>query len=821
MNPSHEVSFPGSCYAGWVPVLGLVLGFLLWDTRSRDQHVQLITQSYGVTVAAPATDAGSITGYASGRRSLILPDRSLDGYHWIMQAESMIAEGQWRVRHVDYDGVPQGRDVHWAAPFHWWLIGLAWIERLWSGQPWGIAIEHAAIWSGPVMLALLLIGVSPMLATRFGPASAALFCIGSVAAWPFYVDFLAGYPDHHGLVNACALLAVLGALRAAGDCGTQPAGHAGARRWAVASAVAGGLGLWLSAATLIPVLIALGLGGAAACWVARGETRVYAWLNHPRLFRVWGATGASVSLAAYLVEYFPGQMGLRLEVNHPLYALAWAAGGEVLCRWASILGARPTDARGRDGWVGAIALLLAAVAPLTLWMTRRDSFVVADSFLWRLHRDYISEFQGLPDYLARGGYGWSALAPCFPVLVLLPGIWLANRPGTARASRALLLQALFPALCILPLAWSQVRWWSLESALLIPVLAAIFQTLHREPVGRRWSVGAMVAVCVLLYLPGAILAVGQAAAGTELTTEDIRTLAERDAAHWLRLRAGRGKVMVAGSPTTTTSFIFHGGLQGVGTLYWENIVGLKTAAELYAAHSDAGARAVVQRCGITHIVVISWDGFEGVYTRLARGLAGTEPIPGDAFIFRLLTAPVPPGWLRLIPFRLPPHPALVGQEIRIYEVTPDQSPAETLVNTTGYLLEMGTMDAAGKMAPWLAAQGDDLASVAMLAEIASRQGDKTAFTATLDRMIRLLPQANTLPFEYHVQVVALLASARRFDLAGSELQPCLNKMTEENLRRLSPDTLAHLLALTTASGVGWPDHRLRQLATELLPPALR
>ena len=146
----------------------------------------------------------------------------------------MIAAGDWRVRWVDYDNAPAGREVHWAAPFHWWLAGLAWLDHWVSGRPIGVSVERAAVYSGPVMFALLLLGLAPFLRRRFSAVVATLFMLGSVAVFTFYMDFAAGYADHHGLANICGLLTVL--FLVTGTIGEPAAG----RKWFIASGLAGG-----------------------------------------------------------------------------------------------------------------------------------------------------------------------------------------------------------------------------------------------------------------------------------------------------------------------------------------------------------------------------------------------------------------------------------------------------------------------------------------------------------------------------------------------------------------------------------------------------
>ena len=82
---------------------------------------------------APAHAADSSTGYADGRRSQIL--QSTDGYHWVMQTQQMIATGDWRLRRVNYDNSPDGREVHWCSPLHWWLALVAWADHAATGRP--------------------------------------------------------------------------------------------------------------------------------------------------------------------------------------------------------------------------------------------------------------------------------------------------------------------------------------------------------------------------------------------------------------------------------------------------------------------------------------------------------------------------------------------------------------------------------------------------------------------------------------------------------------------------------------------------------------
>lgn len=796
----------------WVAlaVMAAVSGFVLWDATVRARHVLAVTASYGVTVDNPATVPASPTGYADGRRSLVMPLGAADTAHWIMQTQAMIAAGEWRLRRVDYDNAPDGREVHWAAPFHWWLAGLAWIDHGLSGRPLGQSVERAVIYSGPVMLGLLLAGLVPCLWRRFSVLAAVLGALGLVAVYPFYLDFAAGYADHHGLVNSCGLLTVL--FLAAG---TREETAAGARRWFVRSGLAGGTGLWISAATQAPVLVGVGLGALAAGWFARGATARPAWLNEPGLFRTWGLVGGGVSLAAWLLEYFPHHPGLRLEVNHPLYAAAWVGGGEVLRVALLALRDGPRGLSGRDRAAGVVGVVLVALLPVVIVLSAAKSFLVADPFLWRLHSQYIAEFQGLGRILRRG-FNWVLAALWLPMLLLGPALWRVRRRSVSPAERAALAFVLVPALLAWLMGWGQVRWLGLAFALTVPVVAVYFRA--DETVRTRNLFLGWLAAGLLLFGPGLVKAVSRTLAAPEFTTEDIRSLAERDVAHWLRLRGGGDRVVVAATPSVTNKLIYHGGVTGVGTLYWENLAGLKHAAELFAAPTPGAAREIAGRLGVTHIVFLSWGAFEGTLVRLQRGLPEAAPLPADTFVAQLFGAPVPPAWLRAVPFKLPGHPALAGEQVRIWAITPEQTPAAAAARAANYHLELGQLDQAEELAATLVRFEDQLAPMVMLAAIASRDNDREGFAAVFERVLANLPQAPALALDEHIHLVVVLTVGRRPDLAQAQLRSAMTKLDERTLRQLSLGTLTDLLALSDGLKVALPSTGLERLAASLLPP---
>jgi hypothetical protein len=287
------------------------------------------------------------------------------------------------------------------------------------------------------------------------------------------------------------------------------------------------------------------------------------------------------------------------------------------------------------GFAAVVLPLLAVV------LASAQTFRVADPFLWRIHSVHISEFQSLGGLLAKGS-NWDTLAVCLPALLLVPPLWFAIRKTAAPPARAALALSLAPAVVALAMGAGQVRWLSLAFALSVPAVAVFLRDVERAAIRSRITLLAWSVAGALVLAPGAVKALQRTLSADEFTTEEMRSLAVRDVAHWLRLRAGNDRVTIAAAPTSTTSLIYFGNFSGVGTLYWENAAGLRSAAALFAAQSSEEARAIAERLGVTHIVFFSWEPFETTLARLHLGLPEDAPLPADTFATRLWSSPVPP-----------------------------------------------------------------------------------------------------------------------------------------------------------------------------------
>nr|MDI1247655.1 hypothetical protein [Lacunisphaera sp.] len=773
---------------------------------------------------APALSAASSTGYEGGRRNLIL--ESTDGYHWVMQTQQLIATGDWRLRRIDYDNAPDGREVHWCSPLHWWLAGVAWADHIVTGRPWLMSVEFAARYASPLLLGLFLLAVVPWAARRFGPGPAALLAVGLVAVAPFRAEFGAGSYDHHGVAAGCALLTVL--LLLAGW--IAPADRA--RSAFIASGLAGAAGLWVNAATMIPVLagLGLGLGGALAGWIARREP---AASPDPRLWRAWGLAGGAASLLFYLVEYFPSHLGWRLEVNHPLYALAWAGAGDWLARLAGRAQGQPVAGPSRDR-LAALASLVALAAPLLLiLLVPARTFVVADKFLWTLHVDYISEFAPL---LSRfQGESPARIAEILLIqITVLPLIGLAAlgllwRGKLAARYQALLALSLLPAVVASLLAWSQVRWVHLADALWLGVLVAM-ALVTTGPGNFSWSRGRRVAAglfLALVLLPYPLRALRDGLLHQPgLSRENVRQFVMRDLAFWLQRRAGADRVVVLSGPTATTELVYHGGFQGVGTLYWENLAGLRALVDIYGAATPERALELLRARGVTHLVILPWGPFAEESARLARGLRAGAPVPAGSFAVDLLgSGRGLPDWVRPLPYQLPEAEQFKHQFALVLEIDPAQSAAEAAVRRAQFLTALGDPAAGQELVQQvLRAEPGHVTALVALAQFQRAARQRAAHHTTAGHLLAALTADPTLEFGDRIALALELAAAGANDAARRQLGLAWASARERDVRRLPPESLPLLLRATRDLAVPAPP-ALTGLAETLwagdAPPSLR
>ncbi len=702
---------PKSKRFGLFIVLGAILfsAAMIWiDSRQRYGVIE-VTINDGLGPLLPTVDPASPTGFEGGMRRLILPSVGADGYQWLMHSQRLVSEGGWRIRHTDTDNAPQGREIHWSHGFIWWLMLNGKIHSLFTGLPLAASMEAVTPFANTFFLLPILL-ILPLLVYRsFGTVAGVVMALGFFAIYLLYELFVVGYPDHHGLAAVaamcCSLFLLLGGagwVTTKSETGVSGpfVGRVLARRWFIASGLAGAFGLWISAATIVPVLAGVGLG-ALAGWFLKtsSDGKPARTILDPSLWRVWGIAGALGSLFFYALEYFPNHLGMRLEVNHPLYALAWFCAGDLMARFGKwrVTGVPPW-ASSHQLALTILAVLGMLVLPALIKLDPARFFQVSDPFLWALHKDYIHEFKHVMARLEDLDLQGSLIILNLIPFIAIVAVRLLFIKTLDRTWKALLLLGLGPALVLTLLGVIQVRWLGIADALWLAALAATWggisaaQALHKFQI---WEKGIMIALMALVFLPHpvttAIFHVETSGKKPNIGAGSAFMILVRDTAQTLRRMNGDKPMRVLSGPTTSTWLSFFGGMQSVGTLYWENNEGLKAAADMYAAQTEKEALDLLKSRGITHVVIFSIDEFSAPYIRLARGLpAGSEP--KDAFADAVLYGHAFPRWVTPIHYAM--HDQFKNEWVAILEVKPDQTEAEARLGIGRFLASRGEMQGA-------------------------------------------------------------------------------------------------------------------------------
>jgi len=605
------------------------------------------------------------------------PAFATDAHMWVRHALELLEGDSLRLRHTDADNALEGREVHWNSAWAWTIAGAGKLYQAVNGGPIAAAVEKSTLWLGPATLLLLVVLMSTWTARRAGLLAGLYIAAAMVLHERLREGFLPSYCDHHGLLTVSVLGIVLGAAMMgagwwrAGEAaapGLVPPSREAVRSGAILSAASGALGMWVSAASVIPAIAFTGIAGLATTMIlgraaiARGESfDAGAWM-------LWGRIGAAGSFAFYLLEYFPQHLGWRLEVNHPLYAAAWWGGGELVARLGErwLRPANERWARPRELAWPAVAI---ALAPLAIAIFGARVMSLADPFMARLHGDFIGEFWPLWRRLPELDAGMVFRVVVVDALPLAGAI--ATLAALRRASPMALLSTALIGAALLAMAWWQVRWDLNASAgevVLAMVLLACWTA--RRSAAARWALaGAFAAV---LYLPGGIMNYTSAAhsvAARRVNLRDAEVVLTRDIAAAIRASQPAGGIVLLSSPDTSVTAGYYGRFKTLGTLYWENAAGLEAAASIWSAPNDEQAARLLRAHGVTHIALVRGEEFIAQYYALMHPGATARDFEAS-FGRRVLAGTSLPAWLREIPYSLPPDMASMGFKVVLYKVEP-------------------------------------------------------------------------------------------------------------------------------------------------------
>lgn len=668
----------------------LGISFFLWaDWKVVAEYLRL---SREVRTSEMAPGSAPIAPGARERQT-ILQHSAVDALWWLIYTEDAVREGKLRIRETKLDHYPQGREVHWSSGPIWFLAALAHVRSWSTGRSPVDEVQEAGIAFGPISLVVCLALLGALVARRYGSSLGALYALFFAASYTIYQGFRAGDVDHHGFISAAVAAHLICLL--AGGLGFKKQGDPlekmalrsarAARAWFIAAGVAGAISLWISAASTIPLLAVIGLSAALATFFACRSHLPSS--TAPALWRVWGVSGAAATLFFYLLEYFPSHLGWRLEVVHPLFAFAWLGGAELLFRLCRKLSGGEFLKHTPRDVATAVAALLAVAAPLAVVaFYTKHVFWAGDPLLVKLWAQHVTEI--MPIHALLMAYGSPMALVYYAGLPVLCVFYSATLLGVFQVHaiwRGILSFLLGVALLLQAQTLVQARWSVLSGPAWTVLLLAIFvicsarQTIRPIPHSLKVAAALLLALVLAAFPINPIIGIFASGEGAKQLPKEIApTILSRDIAHRLLQADPKRLPVVLSDPTTSTTLSYFANIPTFGTLYWENLEGLRHAARLFGRRTESEAQAQLQAAGVTHLVLPSWDNLSSP-ARYAALLPENEAQPGQPFLQQVLDGAAEPVWLRPISYPIPTAFGLEGQWVRIYELRPQQTTVDALL----------------------------------------------------------------------------------------------------------------------------------------------
>jgi hypothetical protein len=807
-----------------VPLLAIVLTAAAVAVRVK--RIEYVSSLNGGPAPASSGAVQAQVGSGDWQPRLIIPGHHNESFEWLDQVRQMTERRQWRVRFIDYENAQGGREVFAACPYRWWLWTAAWFDHVVTGWPMGRSLEWAALYADPILMLVFGAATVAFVALRHGALAASLVSVALAALFPFAAEFAPGTPDDVGLSLALAVWSVLPLL--AGAVASVSAGsHRRSRNWFIAGGVVGGIGMWVSPQRQLPILIGIGLGALLAAWIARGRDSgrggpadVPARLP----WRPWALAGGATCLAAFLLEFFPSDMGgWELRAVHPVFGLTWVGGGELL----SLLGARIAGDGGRKGGLrkaGAWVLATAAVSslPAAVWIGHNRGLITVE--LPSMQVSLLpgsAEAANLWSWLLQNGFTYAVWATVLPLLILIPAIAiLALGKLTTLGTRVPLALAIGPALVSIPFACRGINGWNGVDAALIAVLLATAAALKGvyKPLLKKVLIYSLAGTTLLACSFG-ISQIWPAAAldiRDGLTKAEVVELIERDLAYWLAKHVGSAGGVALAPPNVTTALYYYGNIRGLATFDWENRNGLQAAVRITSATTPEEAQELIGIHGVTHIIIPGWDPYMSAYAKI-----GGSQVEGS-FLDRLYRWTLP-NWLKPVVYLTPNVGGFEGQSVEIFEVVEEQDDAVALSRTAIYLADSNQLDLAAKAGEALRRFPSDLGALVARAQVETACGEGDKIPGTIELLLRRISGGadRDLPWDQRIGLAVVLTQAHHADLALPRLRQCIAELDDEKLRSLSTPLLYRFHVLRRAFKLDIPDPKLRALSHDLLPPDLR
>jgi hypothetical protein len=373
---------------------------------------------------------------------------------------------------------------------------------------------------------------------------------------------------------------------------------------------------------------------------------------------------------------------MRLEVNHPLYALAWLGGGWII---ATVCGWLVAERGTPFPWLKLpLPLAACAVLPAVILIGGPAVYIPGDEFMAGLWKN-IAELLPLMTRIQMGAISWKVAFGYFPAFVVL-AVVMAFFRRVDGASKAVLVFLCIPIAMITAMQFYQVRWGMLNGPLYIAlaglVVPQLWRLVPRSP-GPR-AVGAL-ALCGAVYLFSADTVRGMvlpfwkqysSKQNIEVGSGQLLALLHRDMAKRFLENANGRPITMLSSPNSSCLLSTFGGFKTIGTLYWENVDGLKSAARALNAQSPEEALELLKKHGVTHVSLMTWENFIEPYFKIIY----PNPVPGksieNSWGQRALFMKEFPRWARPIPYPKNFLTNALKQDVVMLEVVPEQTPEE-------------------------------------------------------------------------------------------------------------------------------------------------
>ncbi len=800
----------------WILAIAGALFVACWNHTARISHATYVSNLAGGDTLT--VDADSPTGYESGFRKLVVPERNAGSFQWIMQVQEMFESDTWLLRHVDYDNAPDGRSVRTASLYRWWLGGLAWLDHLVSGNPIGISVERAALAADPIAQILFLLLTAAFIACYFSGPAAALFSIGFVLIFPLGAAFVPGQPGDSTLLLICVVGSVLpliaGLSKSQSESSEVP--QTRMRRLFFAAGFFGGVGMWIGVSGMLPILMGIAIASASTGYFyCRKNAGTGKFKSTPLPWRAWAMGGAIVTLIAWLIDRSPAFLesaSWQSDFIHPLYAAAWLGCGQIL---EFLDSNRKTVSRRLKIILSLSGLAIIGLTYSIIFHGSIEGWSI-DPVGARLSRLPIDPgVANLGDWLGSHSQGVMLLATLFPAALLIMGMVALFRLKDSEIEAKQIAIALGPMVFALFWAAMQLAWWN-QLGVLALTLAAITISSSRLSQSLKWSCGGLTLFASALGASFVFSGLDEQSQKSVNRTE-LETLIERHLSQWLAVRSESSGEVVLAPPNVSVSLSYFGGLRGLGTPYPENVEGFSVAVRLCAASTADEARALATGREMTLIVHPSWDSFLEEYARL-----GSQE-PERSFI-AVLNRWLAPRWLEPVSFHLPSVAGFEDEWVVLFRTVEVQDNVTAIGRLVEYFLDSRRGELAAKAQGALESNfPDELVTHITASELAIALGDREKFSRSIDAIVQAIESGGDfyLTWEFRVSMTLLLANANRIEDTKKQLERCLIEANRSSVSWLSTTSLGKLLHLAKALEMEFPDPELKEYAVSLLPAALQ